>query len=157
MDYNLNSVKQVGDTMLGFGLALTIILYAVLIFSVGFYFGLILKKKYEICDLVEKIVFFISFLVVMVESWALVLMNDGFNINFNLKISLSYYLSIIIIIPIVSILVYCNKLLKKKREVKLGGIGLVGNYMILPFTILGVVMATLILFLNINYFVYYTM
>ena len=39
MDYNLNSVIQVGDTMLGFGLALTIILYAVLIFSVGFYFG----------------------------------------------------------------------------------------------------------------------
>ncbi|MBR6071711.1 MAG: hypothetical protein IKP77_02620 [Acholeplasmatales bacterium] len=144
--------------MFGLGLSLTIIIYVLLICAIALYFVMVIKKKYRICDMLEKIVFFHSLFALMVESWALILMNDGFSVNFNIKVSLSFYYTIAILVPLISILVYSNIIYKRSYKLELDNkIDKVANYMILPFTIFALGASTIILFFNINYYVYYTM
>ena len=143
--------------MLVLGLVLTIILYFLLLSFIIFYFILIIKKKYNIADMLEKVLFLFSLVTLMVESWALVLMNNGFNFNFNIAIIVEYYFSIILIVPLVGMLAYSSIIIRKNSTLELGKMSRVGNYMVLPFTILAVAAATVLLFFNINYFVYYTM
>ncbi len=143
--------------MLVFGLILTIILYFLLLAFIIFYFVLIIKKKYNLADMLEKVLFLFSLICLMVESWALVIMNNGFNFNFNISIIVEYYFSILIIVPLVAILAYSNIIVRKNSTLELSKIGRVSNYMLLPFTIIVVAAATVLLFFNINYFVYYTM
>ena len=143
--------------MLVLGLILTIILYSLLLSFIIFYFVLIIKKKYTLADMLEKILFLFSLIALMVESWALVLMNNGFNFNFNIGIIVEYYFSIILVVPLIAILAYSSIIIRKNSTLELGKMSRVGNYMLLPFTIIAVSAATVLLFFNINYFVYYTM
>ncbi len=143
--------------MLVFGLILTIILYVLLLAFIFFYFVLIIKKKYNLCDMLEKVLFLFALIALMVESWALVMMNNGFNFNFNIGIIVEYYFSIILIVPLVGILAYSSIIVRKNSTLELDKMSRVGNYILLPFTILAVAAATVLLFFNINYFVYYTM
>ncbi len=143
--------------MLVFGLILTIILYVLLLAFISFYFVLIIKKKYNLCDMLEKVLFLFALIALMVESWALVMMNNGFNFNFNIGIIVEYYFSIILIVPLVGILAYSSIIVRKNSTLELDKMSRVGNYILLPFTILAVAAATVLLFFNINYYVYYTM
>ena len=145
------------NIMLVFGLILTIILYVLLLAFIFFYFVLIIKKKYNLCDMLEKVLFLFALIALMVESWALVMMNNGFNFNFNIGIIVEYYFSIILIVPLVGILAYSSIIVRKNSTLELDKMSRVGNYILLPFTILAVAAATVLLFFNINYFVYYTM
>ena len=104
-----------------------------------------------------KLLFLFSMIALMVESWALVIMNNGFNFNFNIGIIVEYYFSIILVVPLVAILAYSSIIIRKNSTLELGKMEKVGNYMLLPFTIIAVSAATVLLFFNINYFVYYTM
>ncbi len=143
--------------MLVFGLILTIILYFLLLSFIIFYFILIIKKKYNLADMLEKVLFLFALISLMIESWALVIMNNGFNFNFNISIIVEYYFSIFLVIPLVAILVYSNVIVRRNSTLELGKMERIGNYMLLPFTIIVVAAATVLLFFNINYFVYYTM
>ncbi len=145
------------NIMLVFGLILTIILYVLLLAFISFYFVLIIKKKYNLCDMLEKVLFLFALIALMVESWALVMMNNGFNFNFNIGIIVEYYFSIILIVPLVGILAYSSIIVRKNSTLELDKMSRVGNYILLPFTILAVAAATVLLFFNINYYVYYTM
>ena len=143
--------------MLGLGLTLTIISYVLMIVAMAIYFVIVFKKKYSIAEMCEKLLFLFSFFVLMIESWALVLMNGGFNFNFNIGVKIDYLFSLLIIIPAICLLSFSSIMIKKNNNVEFGAIGKLGNYLLLPFTIVGIGMATVVFIFNLNYFIYYTM
>lgn len=143
--------------MFGLGLSLTIIAYLIFFVAIVIYFVIVLKKKYVACDLFEKLLFFLSLFTLMIETWSLVIMNNGFNANFNIDTTISYYITIAILVPLISVLVYSNVMYRKNFTIELNRIGRIGNYMVLPFTILVLCANTVLLFFNMNYYVYYTM
>lgn len=155
MFYNIYKCLQVGDIVFGLGLTMTIIIYVFFALSIITYFVFVLKKKYNICDFIDKIVFFHGLFALMIESWALIIMNDGFNVNFNIEIKFSMYISIAFIVPLIAIVAYSNIMYRKNYKIEMNKVDKVGNYMVLPLTIFSLMASTLILFFNINYYIYY--
>ena len=99
-----------------FGLTLIVIAYILIFVSLITYIVFYFLKKYRACIVFEKITFLIAIFSTAVESWALVLMNKGFDFNLEADLDIDYSYGLIIIIPCFIILIVFSRLIHKYKE-----------------------------------------
>lgn len=134
------------------GLIISILFYLLLIVIMGVYVFFFFMKKYNYANWTIRLLFFHSLITIMVLSWALVLMNGGFDVNFYLNIDYTWLL-----IPFSIIFIIINTidaLLQKKIEIKQSPPYIIGRFLLPGSVVLIACLSTLILFFNCHYFVY---
>ncbi len=132
-----------------FGLILTILIYFILIACFLFLCLLIFQKKYNFAFLISKILFLYAFIALAVESWALVMMAEGFSIY--LKIGFDFSYTLIPIIPVSAFIIYSGIMIKKRIKID-NIIEEIAIFLLPALTIVGFGASTILLFFNINYF-----
>ena len=145
--YNIFSWKR--DKMQILGLILTIIVYIMLIACVILLGIAIFQKKYNFAFFISKILFLYAFIALAVESWALIIIAEGFSIYFNIGFDYSY--TLIPIIPVAGFIIISGIMIKRKVVID-NVIEQVAEFLLPAMTIIGFGASTIILFFNINYF-----
>ena len=145
--YNIFSWK--GDKMQILGLILTIIVYIMLIACVILLGIAIFQKKYNFAFFISKILFLYAFIALAVESWALIIIAEGFSIYFNIGFDYSY--TLIPILPIAGFIIFSGIMIKRKVVID-NAIEQIAEFLLPAMTIIGFGASTIILFFNINYF-----
>ena len=131
------------------GFIISILIYAGFIPIIVFLCLGIFQKKFNFSFFVLKGLFLYSFITMAVESWALIMIADGFNIYFN--INFDYVYTLFIIIPVSAFLVFSGYRIKTK--VKIDNIfDQIGIFLLPALTVVAMGASTIVLFFNINYF-----
>ncbi|MGM9969533.1 MAG: hypothetical protein ACI35S_03950 [Anaeroplasma sp.] len=138
--------------MLYLGLFVSIFFYFSEIAIIALYYFLILTKKYEKANIASMIYFLHSLIVVMILSWALILMNGGFNVNFYLNINYNWLIALFVIFMIGSIV--SNYLIKKNLTPNISITAKISAFLLPLFNIILFIASTTIFFFNCNYFFY---
>ena len=131
------------------GLILTIIIYIMLMACVCLLGLALFRKKYNFAFFISKILFLYAFIALAVESWALILIADGFSIYFNIGFDYSY--TLIPILPISALIIFSGIMIKRKIKIN-NVVEEIAQFLLPPLTIVGVAASTILLFFNINYF-----
>lgn len=133
------------------GLILTIIVYIMLIACVALLVIAIFQRKYNFAFFISKILFLYAFIALAVESWALILIAEGFSIYFNIGFDYSY--TLIPILPIAGFIIFSGIMIKRKVKID-NVIEQIAAFLLPALTIVGFGASTIILFFNINYFTF---
>ena len=147
--YNIFSWK--GDKMQILGLILTIIIYIMLMACVCLLGLALFRKKYNFAFFISKILFLYAFIALAVESWALILIADGFSIYFNIGFDYSY--TLIPIIPIAGLIIFSGVMIKRHVKIE-STIEQIGQFLLPAMTMVAFGASTILLFFNINYFTF---
>lgn len=131
------------------GLIITIIVYTALLLLFGFYEFLVIKKKFNFANLISKFLFLSSLLAVALESWALIMINGGFDVYLKLKVDFSYSA---IIIVVLCILLAVSGFIVSRKAMNESIVEKIASLLLPAFTMVGIGASTILLFFNIVYF-----
>ena len=132
-----------------FGFILTLFAYIALSLLLGFYFFLIIMRKFNFANYISKFLFLASFLAIAIESWALIMINGGFNVYLKLRVDFSFAF---IIIAVVSLAIFISGFLIQKRARLESIFDRIAGLLLPALIVVGFGAATIILFYNIVYF-----
>ena len=139
------------------GLLISIFFYISLLIVLGLYFYNVLFKNYKQADKMLLMLFLHGLVVVMVLSWALIIMCQGFGIIFELYINNDYSWLIFIFVPILVLIIVADQIVKKHVVQSNSILFTIARFLLPMFVGLVIAAATFIMFSNCNYFVYLTL
>lgn len=136
-----------------FGLILMILIYTLLILILGLFIFNMITKKYEKAFKIKYCLFVFLLFSIMALSWSLVIMNKSFNINY--KISIDYSWLIFPFLILILIIVPFDMIARSKITILSESIAKTVLSIILnAFILVGLTVATGLLYFGINYFMY---
>ena len=128
---------------------LAIILYLI---PLTVYFIQFYRNKYSTSDKMLRMFFIQGMITLMILSWLLIIMNNGFNINFYLNIEFGWLL--IIIIPIFIIIEIIDYFLRKKIKYYYNTFAIIARFFLPTICIVVFIMNLFIYYFSIHYFIY---
>lgn len=139
--------------MLYFGLSITIFMYITILALILLYLGLIIFKKYFMANFLLSICFLHFLFSILILSWALILMNEGFDIillslDYTLVIIYCFIVGLILLIFDFKIkyIIYNKSFIKKLYR-----------FLLPILTIALFILASILTYFNLNYFIFLTM
>ena len=127
-----------------FGLLISIFFYISLLIVLGLYIYNVFFKNYKQANKMLLILFLHGLVVVMVLSWALIIMCKGYGVIFEL----------FVFIPILILIIVSDQIVKRHIERSNSILYIVARFLLPMFVGIIIVAATFIMFSNCNYFVY---
>ena len=137
-----------------FGLLISIFFYISLLIVLGLYIYNVFFKNYKQANKMLLILFLHGLVVVMVLSWALIIMCKGYGVIFELYINNDYSWLIFVFIPILILIIVSDQIVKRHIERSNSILYLVARFLLPMFVGVIIAAATFIMFSNCNYFVY---
>lgn len=137
-----------------FGFIMSSIMYLTVICIMLVYIFSAIRGKYKFANNVLPLVFLHFLFSVMILSWALILMNGGFDIVFSLK--LDYTILSFLIIPMLFIVLILDKSVRKKGFVAKNKLAALSRFILPGLTIILFSGLTLIYYFSCHYFVFLT-
>lgn len=134
------------------GLIVSIFIYATLLGLFFLYLGNAMLKKYKFSNNLLPFLFLHSLFSIMILSWALIVMNNGFAVEFSLKID--YTLLLFLIVPIFIFIELYDRKVRKLVYGKAQLFSKMYRWLLPTLTLLLFVIATVILYFNCHYYLY---
>lgn len=138
-----------------FALVLAIIFFSSLLVTIGMYLYFYFKKSYAYANMLMPTLFLQSLIVLMSLSWILIMMNEGFDVNFYLNID--YTILAFSVAPVLIILLILDIMLQRKSRASEPIYKRVFRYILPTLTILVLLGCSLVFYFDINYFIYLNM
>lgn len=135
-----------------FGLILSIVFYVSQFLLLGGYFVFLIKKNFRFSNALLLLLFLHSLVVIMVLSWALILMNGGFDVNFYLNIDYTWIIAVFV--PLFIAIIISDVILQRNIEQEKNILIAVCRYLLPTFCVLTLTLGTILLYFNCNYFTY---
>ncbi|MCR5349448.1 MAG: hypothetical protein K6E20_00495 [Acholeplasmatales bacterium] len=136
-----------------FGLCIVTISYILIFITLILYLVLYCMKKYRAAVIFEKIVFLASVFSCAIESWALVLMNKGFDFNMDADLEVDYSYGLLLIVPAFILLIVLSRLINKFKNSN-NLYFKIGDYLLPVVTSIAVAFSTFVLFFAYGYYDY---
>lgn len=128
-------------------IAIIIYLIPLLLYFIQFF-----KRKYSNCDKMLRLFFIEGMITLMLLSWLLIIMNNGFNINFFLNIDFGYLL--ILIIPAFIFIEVIDYLLRKQIKYYYNTLAIIARFLLPTICIVLFIINLFIYYFSIHYFIY---
>lgn len=116
------------------------------------YFIQFFRNKYFTSDKMLRMFFIQGMITLMILSWLLIIMNNGFNINFYLNIEFEWLL--IIIIPIFILVEFIDYLLRKHIKYYYNTFAIIARFLLPTICIVLFIMNLFVYYFSIHYFIY---
>lgn len=136
------------------GLCIITISYILIFVSLITYLVFYLLKRYKASVILEKVTFLCAVLSCAIESWALVLMNKGFDFNLDAELDVDYSYGLLLIVPSFILLIVLSRLINKYKNSN-NLYFKIGDYLLPIVTTIGIAFSTFVLFFSYGYYFNY--
>lgn len=140
--------------MLYLGLIVSIFIYVTLLGLFFLYIGNAMFKKYKFCNNLLPFLFLHSLFSIMILSWALIVMNNGFDIEFGLK--MDYTILLFLLVPMIIVVELYDRGVRKNIYGKARLVSKTYRWLLPTFTLLLFAVATVVLYFNCHYYFHLT-
>ena len=139
------------------GLIISILFYISLIIVLGLYVYNFIFKNYKQANGMLRILFLHGLVVIMVLSWALIIMSGGYGVILELYVNNDYSWLIFVFVPILALIIVTDQFVKRHIEKQTNVFYMIARFLLPVFVVLVISAATFLIYSNCNYFVYLTL
>lgn len=138
--------------MVYLGLIVSVFIYLTLLGLFFLYIGNAMFKKYKFSNNLLPFLFLHSLFTILILSWGLIVMNNGFDIEFNLKID--YTILLFLVVPIFIVVEFYDRKVRKDLFNAEQRVNKLYRWILPTLTLLLFVVSSVILYFNCNYYFY---
>lgn len=135
-----------------FGLIISIFFYVSLILLFGLFLCAFFRKNYKFANQLLMLLFVYSMIVIMALSWALVIMNSGFNVKMSIYLNNDYTWLAFVFMALLFGVVLSDTIIKRHIEQDKHMFFVVARFILPLITVIAMTADTFILFSSCNYF-----
>lgn len=138
--------------MVYLGIIVSVFIFLTLLVLFFLYIGNVMFKKYSFANNLLPFLFLHSLFTIMILSWSLIVMNNGFDIEFSIKID--YTILLFLIVPIFIFVELYDRSVRKNIYGKAQLFSKMYRWLLPTLTLLLFVIASVILYFNCHYYLY---